>query len=408
MSDAAERDAATYTHPDVTRSALAFLKVIARHIPEGQTATPDLELPDLAVEALYTERTARTSRDLLERIGKLKVHGGGRGVKVARYEILDIDGERPAEPLPLPLRADLRVAPSGEATLPLFADVTAERSEIASDPGTQRSEIFSDVLAKVGNFFRRCSLAVTKVGNFFRRWPQRSEISSDLSIPLPLSVSDPPSTTTYVQISKNDPERTDVAGGVDARARDVELFLTWWMATFPTYNAGAVYSLIRARDEPIVRELLDHGRPLDLLQAMAVLLWTTTTDGVHGSNRWWIAEKCTDRGLFALRHKANYLAREAGFRAQAAADAQDVWLQILKRIEATVDSNSYHQWFRETVLLDDRGDVIEVTTFGEDSSLVVEWITKHHIAVVRAAVEQVRPGARVEFVSDKAQPRKFG
>ena len=269
MSGDAEQQVKACTHPQVKGAALALLTAIARLIPEGQTTTPSIRLEDLATLAKHTERTARTSRDLLERLRVIQVHDGGRG-KLARYEIVGLDGARPPMTTPLPLRADLRPAPPR-------AKKQRSGSDLFSDVEAPTSEVFSDVRPKVGSFFRRWW---EKVGSFFRR----SEVFSDVGVPL-------------LDLSSSRSEEVDHAR---ARGAPVEDFLAWWTATFPS-------TVDAARDGPVVADLLQH-RPFDKLQALAALLWTITTDGQPGSDRDWIAR--SDCSIRVLRHKVNFLELE--------------------------------------------------------------------------------------------------
>ncbi len=315
MSADAERYVAACTNPKVKGGARALLAAIARHIPEGQTATPPLTLPDLAIAAQCTARTAWSNRKILEAEGELQVHDGGRG-KVARYEMLRlIEGARPATAAPLPLRADLREAKprrtkEERSTSDLFSDVEPPTSEVSSYVG-------SIVVANIGSFFIRWWSAYERtainVGNFFRRWTsgtneQRSTsaISSDVAAPL---------SSSYV--------RTE--GVVDARAREpADAFLDWFEATYPIEHDGAVCSVPRSRDRPLVCALLERPRTdVAHLQVMTRLLWTVTSDGVVNSDRWWIGERVSVRNIFVLHRKADFLDRAVRQRETAAAHAED-------------------------------------------------------------------------------------
>jgi len=401
MSDAAKRYVDTCT---AKGGALALLKAIADLIPEGETTTPPLTIEDLANYARCVDRTARSNRDVLERDGEIKVHDGGRG-KVARYEMLRlVEGARPltAAPLPLlgrakPVRTKTSVKETSATSADLFESVN-ETSATSADVGEVRAY-------DIGNYCRRWW---ANVGNFCRRWWMRTikeRSTSATSADLFESVKETSATSADVG-AHNDADLISARAIVversteveeAARARDGDAFLTWWRATFPTHNGGAAAFVDRARDGPIVRALLDQY-PFDLLQAMAVLLWTTTTDGIRGSHRWWIAERCPDRGLFALRHKATYLAREVSLRTQEAAAAGDVWGQVLDRLAEKLDRHTFHTWFAHSSLLDDAGDVIEVAV---PSALHGEWIQKHHHDVVAEALREVRAGARVAFVGER-------
>ena len=402
MSDDAVRDAETYTHPDVTRSGLALLRAIAEAIPEGQTTTPLIGIPELASKARQHERTARTNRDLLEEIGKVKVHEGGQG-KVARYEILNIEGARPATAVPLPLRADLREArrTKGQRKTPgetpgLF-DAT---------PGvTPEIRVYT-----VGRFTRSWRSLLTNIGCFARSWFQTPGVSPGVALPLDVPITDSgiAATTKYPDLDP-DPDQNLVAVA-DARAREpADTFLDWFEQTYPTFHQGAVCSVLRARDRALVSELL--RRPLtDVahLQAMTRYLWEVTTDGVEGSNRWWIAERVTVRDVVVLHRKANFLDLEVRRAQQEAAATRDVWLQVLQWIEARVNRHTFHTWFKDTVLVHDDGDVIQVAGPGVNGDIHCAWIQKHYGDLVRTAVEETRPGARVDFVAADMKRRQFG
>lgn len=186
--------------------------------------------------------------------------------------------------------------------------------------------------------------------------------------------------------------------GEDARARgpddQPDDFLDWFERTYPTFHHGAKHTVKPTRDGPIVRELLDRGYRIADLQAMATLLWSINADTASDVDRRWIVDKVTVRGIPLLRHKADYLDGEV----TRAKRATNVWAQILQQIESQVDRHTFHTWFRPLVMVTDTGSLIEVTKQGPDSGRVADWIRKHHYDVVCAAVEAVRPGARVEFI----------
>jgi len=400
VSQSAFDAVAAYAHPKVKAGGRALLKAIAELIPEGQTTTGMITVDDLAAKAWQHRRTVFRWLDVLIEIGAIRVVDGGRGI-IARYELLLVAGVRPiaAAPLPLVGAAPRRARTRQELTEP---------APTLFDPPRSYEETAINVWRSVTRWaVVRMSICHTLTGNVWRfvtRWANvwRSVTRSALPQGVPITED---ASSTYVRSKKDpDPERTYEQAEEDARARDVHTFLTWWMATFPQFNGGAVYALDRPRDEPIVRALLDHGRPLDLLQAMAVLLWTTTTDGVVGSNRWWIAVRCTDRGLFALKHKANYLAREVSLQWQEAADAPDVWAQVLRHLESLVDRHTFYTWFSKSILVQLTGDILEVAA---ESDAHATFIEKHYHDVLRAAVDHVQPGARVVFVTDKPR-QKYG
>ncbi len=384
MSIAAETYVESIGHPQVKGSVLALLRAIAKAIPDGQTATPAMRLEEFAIVAGYTERTALRCRDVLEALALLKVHDGGRGIKTARYELRQFgDGARPlvAQPLPLIGRSKPPKAKDQRPEPDLFTDVEAERS----DPTFQRSDNLSDLCRKVGS-------DLSKVRQFVRRLAQqvRQFVRPVLPQGVPITVT---ATTKNVRTE-------DLVEKLVVDARDpVQVFLAWWTATFPTYNRGAFNSVDRRRDGPRVQTLLASGRPVAHLQAMAIELWTTTTDGRRKSDRWWIAEVVKVRTIAVLRWKATYL-DDVVTRRQHAPSTDDVWRRVLTRLETQVSRDAFHTWIRPLEGVH-RGDTIQVG----GSAVHVAWVQRHHAERVRQAVEAERPGTRVEFV-DAAQ--KYG
>jgi len=166
MSGAAKLFVDTLVHPKVKGAARAFLKAIAEHVPDGQTTTPPLTLPDLAAEAQYSERTAWTCRNVLEQHGVIKVHDGGQG-KAARYELLGLTGARPAIVVPLPLvgRAKPRRTKIERSTPDLFSGVE-----------TPTPAVFAGVVSTpIGNIRSFCVSWVVNIRNFCVSWGWRTK-----------------------------------------------------------------------------------------------------------------------------------------------------------------------------------------------------------------------------------------
>ena len=92
------------------------------------------------------------------------------------------------------------------------------------------------------------------------------------------------------------------------------------------------------------------------------------------------------------------IARDGEGGVDQAPPAENVWTQVLTRIETKVNRASFYTWFRDTVLVVDAGDVIDVAKPGDKSDLFAAWLGKHYQHVVREAMEEVRPGTRVQFV----------
>jgi len=404
VSEAALKFVEQCTHPKVKGGTRALLKAIAEQIPEGQTTTAPIVIDDLVTEG-RSERTVRRNRDALEKHGVIRVLDGGRG-NIARYEIVNLDGARPMTSAPLPL---MGAAPRRTKRI-------RKTSDILPDLFDQTSDILTDVRAyTIGHFVRRLILVCSNVGHFARRWWERtkgmrktSDILTDVQRARTketrktsdiLTDVGPPLSSSYV--------RTEALVVVaDARARGpadpADAFLEWFEQTYPTCHHGAVCTVDRSRDGPLVRELLQRPRTdVAHLQAMTRCLWAVTTDGVVKSHRWWIAERVTVRNEFILHRKADFL--DEVVRRETAAD--NVWTQVLDHLASTVKRHDFHTWFDGTVLAADHGTGIEI---GVLNPMAADWIPKHHGAAVRAALDQVRPGTEIVFVVYTAQQRQNG
>jgi hypothetical protein len=421
MSAAAEELAAACTHPKVKGSPRALLNALAKRIPDGQTMTAPITDKELAAVTGYDERTIRTARDVLEEVGVIRVDGGqGRP---ATYELLALPGA--GAPPELPLRADLREAPKREpAPTPLF-DVANEVTAVDEDQPAPTG-LASTRAYTVGSFFRRVvkqpriffPMFVGNFGSFFRSG--RHVLQDDRP------------TTKYVHLDLRSGAEKTVGGGA-ARARDAtttddgttaDAFLTWFSQTYPSANQGALYRIDADREGPLVGALLRSGYSLAHLEAMTLLLWEVTSDGVVNSDRWWIAERVRVRGIRVLHQKANFLDAELRRRALVAARDRegqlrlverdvdptavdnDIWVRTLARIERQVTRHQFYTWFRHTVLVRDRGDVIEVGKPGDGSDLVADWLQRHFAGVVQEAIAAERPGTRVEFVVVTMEQRR--
>lgn len=401
MSDDAVRHAKAWTHPKATRSIHLFFEAIADRIPQGQTTTPLLTLDELSTASHQVERTARTNRDFLVGIGQVKVHDGGRGIKDARYEMLQLtNGERPIVPAPLPLLGRPKPPKPKKAkgqwrTSDLFADLEAQRSDQTSDlvaDVAQTSDLVADVWQKVGSGCRRW---IAKVGSGCRRL---------------LPHGGPPATTKYVRTDLLEEEKLVVVA--DAPARDpADALMTWFEETYPTVHHGASCTVDRSRDGPLVRELLRRpGRTVERLQAMTWLLWSITTDGVFKSDPWWIAERVAVRNIYILHRKADYLDGELTRREQEAASQRDIWAEVLQEVAKRVPTDVFHTWFKSSALVDVRGEVVVVRLKDDPAEhhLAANWIQRNFADVLAESVATVQVGAMVEFEFIAAERKKYG
>lgn len=91
----------------------------------------------------------------------------------------------------------------------------------------------------------------------------------------------------------------------------IDAFLSWWQLEYPAHNHGALNVPTFSTAGFVVAELLQL-RSVAELQTLAVALWTDRDDA-------WIF--ATDRSVFVLKHRADYLDRRVRAAAAAAAKA---------------------------------------------------------------------------------------
>ena len=78
--------------------------------------------------------------------------------------------------------------------------------------------------------------------------------------------------------------------------------------------------------------------------------------------------------------------------------ANNVWSELLARIETKVNRHSFNTWFSPTVFVEDTGDRVTVRV---PSELCRNWLTKHYSNVITEATAEVRrSGVKVAFVID--------
>ena len=78
--------------------------------------------------------------------------------------------------------------------------------------------------------------------------------------------------------------------------------------------------------------------------------------------------------------------------------ANNVWTELLERIETKVNRHSFNTWFSPTVFVEDTGDRVTVRV---PSELCRNWLTKHYSGVITEATAEVhRSGVKVAFVID--------
>ena len=377
MSQAAEKHAKACTHPQVKGNARDLLDAIARLILEGETTTPAIAIADLAKLTRQHPRTAWNWLEVLRSIGVINVLDGGRGIK-ARYELVGLDGTRPLATAPLPLvgQTPPRRKPANDSTTPNLFD---------------EPQPLPNVWPYVGNVCKitiRWWAGVLKIfskvwwwGQTYAKSPYVAPQTYGHTLETPTPHLDLSSSSRSVEVDHT-------------RARGAPEFLTWWIATFaqhPKFRADSAVD--RLRDGPLIRDRA-HVPPVEVLQPLARLFWDIQSDGVDKSNWDWIAKG--NHSITVFHRKIEFLEEERDRLAAAARDTparDDVWARILKRIAVTVPTYEFRAWFGSSALHDDGGQTITVATDAGD------YIQRHYRDVVRAAVEEIRPGATVTFVA---------
>ena len=78
--------------------------------------------------------------------------------------------------------------------------------------------------------------------------------------------------------------------------------------------------------------------------------------------------------------------------------SENIWEQILGRIESKVNRHSYFTWFKPTRFLDDTGQTITVQVPNE---LFRNWLTKHYAGIIGEAADELqRHGTEIALVTD--------
>lgn len=80
----------------------------------------------------------------------------------------------------------------------------------------------------------------------------------------------------------------------------------------------------------------------------------------------------------------------------------NLWDQVLSRVETKVNRHTFYTWFKPTGFLTDQGTTLRVRV---PNSLFRDWLSKHYTAVLDEALTELgRSGTAVAFVTEDAQP----
>jgi chromosomal replication initiator protein len=79
-------------------------------------------------------------------------------------------------------------------------------------------------------------------------------------------------------------------------------------------------------------------------------------------------------------------------------DSQNVWDEILARVETKVNRHSFYTWFKPTAFLRETGNQLRVRV---PNPLFRDWLTRHYAGLINEALQEIeRPLIQIEFVSD--------
>ncbi len=394
VSDAAKQRVAACTHPSVKDSVRKVFDAIAHFVPEGQTATPVIGMDDLAAHAhLHRITVWRNLGDLVDS-GEVHILDRTPGRR-ARYQVVHLAGSAPMTPTPLPLvgavpppRPPRRSRRTPDATPTLFDALTPT-------PGGEQPAInlLHQPVAPVARWWSNLLhlLHVNLLHLLQRRRLSDQPVAREPVAPV-----------------------AGQGGGVTPRARDVHTFKK---EDVHTHTAAPPEPVAQAPPSPTIvhpwhawcglvcmpqalhDEWIRKGHDPSWLMAFYPRRCAAIPEGDRitvNDFTFWRA---------ALKDELAAPSARASPTADQPSVEEAVWMEILRRIESTVSRHVYHTWFASSALLAITGDRIQVLVPSED---VATFIRKHHGEELRAAVESVRPGARVELVGCDGQRRQYG
>jgi hypothetical protein len=177
MSSAAVDAVKAFAHQDVKKGSArrVLLETIAEQIPDGETVTKPLTIPELSTLMGFGHNAAREGRKALARLGVIRIVKGGQG-EVSRYELLllpDAVGNRPSLPLvgAAAPRRDLKPRKPARPDLPLLDLATNAKSERIVeniDPFRRSTSIlFGDVARQLRSF---SAMLLAYFAGFRRYW----------------------------------------------------------------------------------------------------------------------------------------------------------------------------------------------------------------------------------------------
>jgi chromosomal replication initiator protein len=79
----------------------------------------------------------------------------------------------------------------------------------------------------------------------------------------------------------------------------------------------------------------------------------------------------------------------------------NLWDQVLSRVETKVNRHTFYTWFKPTAFLADDGSALRIRV---PNALFCDWLTRHYSSVLTESLAELdRSGTTVSFVTDEAQ-----
>ncbi len=96
--------------------------------------------------------------------------------------------------------------------------------------------------------------------------------------------------------------------------------------------------------------------------------------------------------------RRGWLERSRAVAASSPASADDVWGRVLTRLESSLNRHTFLTWFRDTRLLVDRGESLEIAVADASQG---DWILRHYAKQLEAALSDVgREGVLLVFQAE--------
>ena len=79
-------------------------------------------------------------------------------------------------------------------------------------------------------------------------------------------------------------------------------------------------------------------------------------------------------------------------------DSQNVWDEILARVETKVNRHSFYTWFKPTVLVSQTGNLLRIRV---PNPLFCDWLPRHYTGLINEALQEIeRPLIQIEYFAE--------